>query len=104
MLQKPVTKHVWSEGFPVYEGIYGCECRGCGARVMTVAAAPTDDELSHARLPLDCDDAVPVVLHEEYLQWDGGDLWNEEDALKKPVFKDDLQGLEAVETEEGGPK
>lgn len=100
MLQKSVKKHVWSEGFPIYEGLRGVECRGCGARIMSMEYPVTDEEVTQADLPLDCDDALPVVIHEDYKFWDGEDLWDEADLYQKPVFKEDLQSVEAVETKE----
>jgi hypothetical protein len=94
MLQKPPTKHVWSEGFPVYEGLRGVECRGCGARSISMEYPVTDEEVIQAGLPLDCEEAVAVVIHEDYKFWEGEDLWEEEDQHKPPVFKEDLQSLE----------
>jgi len=88
MLQKPLAKHQWSEGFPIYEGLQGCVCRGCGARVMTMEEAPTDEEVLQADLPLDCDEAVLTVVHEEYKSWDGEDLWEDSDVGRPPVWKD----------------
>lgn len=54
------------------------KCRGCGAVLSSTEDGPTLDDLSHSRLPEDCNEAVPVVVLEEYLSCEAGP-WDEDD-------------------------
>ena len=61
----------------MYEGIDMVVCKGCGAVVLVVVES-LDESCEMAKLPLDCDEAVPIVIHEEYDDWTGGP-WDDDE-------------------------
>ena len=69
--------HQWSRRMAVYEGIDMVVCKGCGAVVLVVVES-LDESCEMAKLPLDCDEAVPIVIHEEYDDWTGGP-WDDDE-------------------------
>ena len=71
--------HDWSTRVTVYESIDMIACRGCGAVIL--AADPEgnlDNDCTAASLPLNCDEALPAVVHEDYSEWNDGP-WNDDD-------------------------
>lgn len=63
--------HHWSKRMAVYELIDMIVCKGCGAQIL-ITDRDVENACAQAGLPLDCDEAVPMVIHEEYGDWDGG--------------------------------
>jgi hypothetical protein len=80
--------HEWSHGVAIYEGIAGFVCKGCGARIMAGAEGPSLADIETAHLPEDCDEAIPVVIHEDYVSFDPEDCWNEDDTHRAPAWPD----------------
>jgi len=77
--------HHWSNPLPVYEGIYMTVCKNCHAEILIVDGKggvgiwPDDLNVScqDANLPLDCDEAKPVVESKQYKAWEDG-AWMDE--------------------------
>jgi len=66
-----MKEHDWSQRVTVYEGLDGVKCRACGAALLALDEdGDLDDDCVKAGLPLDCDQAVPIVIHEDYKDWD----------------------------------
>ena len=59
--------HDWSFPLCVYETTSMFKCRWCSAVIMSIDDGPTAEDLKHARLPVDCDEAVLVVIHDDYV-------------------------------------
>ena len=79
--------HVWDTGTCIYETVYGFVCRDCGARIVSDEVSPTSSDLKDSRLPENCDDAVIVVIHDDYASWSPDDCWLEDDIYRKPVWE-----------------
>jgi hypothetical protein len=74
-----MKEHDWSLRVCVYETIDGVTCRNCGAQIYAMSDdGDLDKDCEQANLPLDCEQAVPVVIHEDYKEWDDG-AWDEKD-------------------------
>ncbi len=74
-----MKEHDWSQRVTVYEALEGVKCRGCGAAIYALDEdRDLDKDCVKAGLPLDCDQAVPIVIHEEYKDWDE-EGWMDED-------------------------
>jgi hypothetical protein len=71
---------------PVYEGIYMTVCKHCKAEILVtngkgdIGRWPNDLVVSclDAKLPLDCDEAKPVVAAGNYKAWEDGPWMDEE--------------------------
>ena len=73
--------HDWSRRVCVYETIDGVTCRNCGAQIYAMDDdGDLDKDCEKALLPLDCDAALPFVIHEDYKDWDGG-AWDDKDEV-----------------------
>ena len=71
--------HDWSRRVCVYETIDGVTCRNCGAQIYAMDDdGDLDKDCEKALLPLDCDAAIPFVIHEDYKDWDAG-AWDDKD-------------------------
>ena len=89
----PRVEHLWSQGVPIYDSIDGFVCKGCGARVTGEPSGVNWEDLDMHRLPIDCDEAKLVVIHEEYGPiWNPSDAWSEEDSAKAPNWTDMFPG------------
>lgn len=74
-----MREHDWSTRVCVYETLDMIVCKGCGACILTADPDGNfDSDCEQAELPLDCEQAVPVVIHEEYKDWDQGP-WDDND-------------------------
>lgn len=73
-----MKQHEWSHPVCIYEMVDGVVCRRCKATILIRPDETIDDACLRSELPLDCNEAVPVVIHEEYDEWDDG-FWMDEE-------------------------
>ena len=74
-----MKEHDWSLRMAVYENIDMIVCKGCGAIILAGDADGNfDKDCQQAELPLDCDAALPFVIHEDYKDWDQGP-WDDDE-------------------------
>lgn len=72
-----MREHNWSDPVCVYESACMVKCDGCGA-VIFCEYDPKPSDVQDARLPTDCDEALPYVVLEEYGEF-LTDPWSDED-------------------------
>lgn len=85
-----MKKHTWSRGVVIYEFISKFTCRDCGACITSDDEPPSDEDILRQKLPLDCDEAIPIVIHEEYASSESIDPWDEDDIGSPLIFDDTL--------------
>lgn len=65
-----MNAHTWREGEKIYDGTYVWHCDGCGADIVSMEVdGPTPEECNNQHLPVDCNEAIPAVINEEYMAW-----------------------------------